>query len=130
MGWLTTTYLSPLSPGGSFSAIKDMVWLWDCSRALAKMQRGAKAELGAGGGCRQVPLQWVWLETEQGCGCCLGPPLIALSLGSATAGTSEVRLEPPPKADTWEEAELGCWFRAKFQRVRGGSAHGHWEESL
>lgn len=49
MGWLTTTYLSPLSPGGSFSAIKDMVWLWDCSRALAKMQRGAKAELGAGG---------------------------------------------------------------------------------
>lgn len=94
MGWLTTTYLSPLSPGGNFSAIKDMVWLWDCSKALAKMQRGAKAELG-GGGCRQVPLQWVWLGTEQGCGRCPGPPLIALSLGSATAGTSEVRLEPP-----------------------------------
>lgn len=49
MGWLTTTYLSPLSPGGNFSAIKDMVWLWDCSKALAKMQRGAKAELGGGG---------------------------------------------------------------------------------
>lgn len=45
---LVVLQLSLLSPGGRFSAVKDSAALrW--SRALAKMQRGVRAELGAGG---------------------------------------------------------------------------------
>lgn len=39
---------SLLSPGGGFSAFRHMAQLWDCIRALAKMQKRAGRVMKAG----------------------------------------------------------------------------------